>query len=370
MGNKTVGELKSTDQVIDPSTGTILSNDLSVENAKIIANNGNIEIKGGSFIQTNSDNVFNYSAKNTFIQAEATKYGPASTGTKGFCILGVDPIRNTFKLSGELSSLNKDYTYSIALFDTANSYCIRVLDVIKETNEVSVNNIPKDCWYLSSYPEGDFINEFLNDDGDNAFYAPQYPYRDRYQYPKHKQPDMVGEQIIQNFYGGHVEGGSSKAIGKYTHAEGRECVADMRYSHAEGDQTFAGGIGSHAEGKCCLALGNTSHASGREAVASCDFSYVWNGDWEGDGTYGSQGSYTYNINPVGDTKGFYIGKKSLQDYLDEIPEYDKALKDKKFYLENIGDIQDALSTVIILLGGKVTTRAEEEEKKKNEETQN
>jgi hypothetical protein len=137
MANKTVGELKRTDQVIDPSTGTILTNDLSVENAKIIANNGNIEIKGGSFIQTNSDNVFNYSAKNTFIQAEATDdYGPAYTGSMGFCILSVNSDNKVLKLSGDLTILeefyknNKDTKYSILLGSSvAYPYCTKITNI-------------------------------------------------------------------------------------------------------------------------------------------------------------------------------------------------------------------------------------------------
>ena len=327
MGNKTVGELKSTDQVIDPSTGTILTNDLSVENAKIIANNGNIEIKGGSFIQTNSDNVFNYSAKNTFIQAESTDdYGPAYTGSMGFCILSVNSDLKLLKLSGDLTNLeefyksHKDTKYSILLGSSvAEPYCTKVTNISGQY--VTIDNFPNSLYDETTTSEDKLIEWFLSDD--NAFYAPEYP--------------TVGNQGIPCLYGGHAEGGSTKAIGKYTHAEGRASIADMRYSHAEGDQNKALGIGSKAEGKLNTALGKYSHVDGYEAQASDDYAYVWRGRY-GTSNYNSNGRSTFNISPEGDTKGFYIGKKSLQTYLDEIPRYGKALDGKKFFLKTIGDI--------------------------------
>lgn len=75
--------------------------------------------------------------------------------------------------------------------------------------------------------------EAFNKD-DNALYCPSDP--------------TIGSSIIHNFYANHAEGGSVKAIGKYTHAEGRRTTADNRYSHAEGDGSFAGRMAAHAEG--------------------------------------------------------------------------------------------------------------------------
>lgn len=102
-----------------------------------------------------------------------------------------------------------------------------------------------------SYTEEQCIDRYENDD--NGLYIPA-------------RPD-IGNVILKNFFGNHVEGGSSKAIGKYTHAEGRSTIADVRYSHAEGSFTTAGGIGSHAEGMGWpgyhnVAFGGASHVEG------------------------------------------------------------------------------------------------------------
>ena len=133
---------------------------------------------------------------------------------------------------------------------------------------------------------------------------------------------------MYNFYGNHAEGGSTKAIGKYSHAEGRATIADVRYSHAEGSFSFAGGMYSHVEGNNCtahgsaahaegmenIADGNCSHASGRKASALADNQFVWSGR----GAYGadlSAKSGTFCINPTGGLSGFYIGSKSIFQHM-------------------------------------------------------
>ncbi len=85
---------------------------------------------------------------------------------------------------------------------------------------------------LSSLTEEQCIDLWENDD--NAFYVAGFP--------------EIGNTVVKNFYAQHVEGGSSRAVGKYTHAEGRDNIADIRYSHAEGSHNIAAGMASHAEG--------------------------------------------------------------------------------------------------------------------------
>ena len=96
------------------------------------------------------------------------------------------------------------------------------------------------------------------EEDDNGLYCPKNP--------------TIGNVVLENFYSSHAEGGSTRAIGKYTHAEGRDATADIRYAHAEGSHTFAGGMGSHAEGfgtpaNNNMALGQGSHSEGCKSIA-------------------------------------------------------------------------------------------------------
>jgi len=49
-----------------------------------------LSVIGGNYVQTSTpDGIYNYST-NAFIQAESTKYGLASAGSKGFYVIGID----------------------------------------------------------------------------------------------------------------------------------------------------------------------------------------------------------------------------------------------------------------------------------------
>ena len=248
---------------------------------------------------------------------------------------------------------------------------------------------------LSNYTEQQCIS-YIEDD-DNALYCPGHP--------------EVGNAVIANFYANHAEGGSVKAIGKYSHAEGRATIADCRYSHAEGDKsksygmaeysegisavaygysshaeggsTTASGSYSHAEGKSTTAsgsyshaeggsttaagtashaeggtttasssyshaegtqtsaLGIASHASGIKTNVSSDYAFGWNGNRNE--TYSSHGRGTFNINPVDDISGFYIGGKNLASYIDGISS--SVARDYATKAE-VSDISAKLSIVI------------------------
>ena len=75
---------------------------------------GDIGILCGNYVQVTDDkNVYNYSEKNAFIQAEEAfngsgkSYGPAHTGSYGYCILSIvmNASGHGFKLSGPLDKL-------------------------------------------------------------------------------------------------------------------------------------------------------------------------------------------------------------------------------------------------------------------------
>lgn len=278
----------------------------------------------------------NYSARNSFLQAEEAfsgsgkSYGMAYTGSKGFCILNVNPKISTITLSGDVASLDMDATYSVSLGDIAKSMCTKVVSV--DGNVVKIEPFISELIGYSIKTEDEMIDLFLHDD--NAFYAPKCP--------------EVGNQIIENFYGNHAEGGSTRAIGKYAHAEGRDTVADVRYSHAEGSHTVAGGMAAHADGFQTSALGKYSHSSGWYAQANDDYSYVWNCN---NSVYRSHGNGTYNINPNKGLSGFYIGGKSLFEHIGG--SFSKALVGKTFDLNSGGGMIDAISAIVVALGGQI-----------------
>ena len=124
-------------------------------------------------------------------------------------------------------------------------YTLKSVDV--DNGIVLLNEqLPSNVAILGSQPEEWFLSCWLNDD--NAFYAAGIP--------------EIGNQPVPNFYAQHAEGGSVRAIGKYTHAEGRDNIADVRYAHVEGSHNAAGEMASHAEGFRTLAAGRQSHAEG------------------------------------------------------------------------------------------------------------
>lgn len=313
--------------------------------------NNDLKILSGNFIQTNNENVKNYSARNSFLQAEeATSYGPAYTGSRGYCILAVIGGENTkqLKLSGDLSAIqpSDNYFYSIALETKFVSYCSKVIK--KDGQFVTLDNLPDEILVLSSKTEQEFINWFISDD--NAFYSPGHP--------------EIGNCVIQNFYGNHAEGGSTRGIGKYAHAEGRDTTADGRYSHAEGSHCVAGGLASHAEGFMTKAIGYSSHTSGKGSVAKDNFSFVWaaeggkekdpysSGDGEGN-CYLSKGPGTFCIKPRNNENGFFIGDKSLLSIITENTnsKISGLLKGKNYDLETGIGTLSALQDVISALGG-------------------
>lgn len=128
----------------------------------------------------------------------------------------------------------------------------------------------------------------------------------------------------------HAEGGGTTASGLYSHAEGESSQAEGEYSHAEGEDTYALGRASHAEGYRAEANGDFSHAAGEMveangyaafaggiyAAADSDLSFVWSGDLDPrEGRYADNGEGTFNVNPVGGFKGFYVGKTNLYDFV-------------------------------------------------------
>lgn len=335
MSNKTIGQMKAGDQLLTPDVESTISAGFSVYQS-------NFTVLSGNFLQTNSGTAKNYSARNAFLQAEEAfsgsgkSYGIAYTGTRGFCVLNVNPVLSTLTLSGDLTSLVLSATYSISLADTAESMCTKVVAI--NGNEVTISPWIDDITELSSKTGEEMIGLFLSDD--NAFYAPKYP--------------ECGNMVIENFYGNHAEGGSVRAIGKYTHAEGRDTTADVRYSHAEGSHNIAGGMASHAEGFCTEALGRYSHAAGHNAKANDHVSYVWSGGT----SYGSHGYGTYNVCPKDGIDGFYIGNNTLRQHISGTT---SLLAGKKLNITSFGDVQVALSAVIVALGGNAFVTPEQPE---------
>jgi len=269
-------------------------------------------------------------------------YGIACTGARGWPILSIDNVNNRIKLSGDLSALTnrteaqKKLAWSMTVESVAKTSCVMIVgDPVQESltaGWVQVNEIPvafKDKKISADLStESMYIDCYLSDD--NAFYCPFDP--------------TIGATNIDNFYANHAEGGSTKAIGKYSHAEGRQTIADIRYAHAEGSHCFAGGMASHCEGfgrsmdlnvalgqaSHCegdnnkalgdashveggnnIAAGQYSHAGGYKARAMHKSSYVWNGITATTAAISSHGDGTYTVNPTGGINGFYIGSTSL-----------------------------------------------------------
>lgn len=106
----------------------------------------------------------------------------------------------------------------------------------------------------------------------------------------------------------------------YSHAEGYNTTSTNEYSHAEGFWTTASGGGSHAEGYKTIAGGESSHTAGYKAKTNDEdeYAFAWNGDGPRDDYYTSHGPGTYNINPVGGLKGFWIGEKTLLQHIADV----------------------------------------------------
>lgn len=344
---------------IDDKTydANVISDDISFSGG--IGFRGNdLCIIEGNYIQTAYKNkkgnilsgIYNFSGANSFLQAEEAKsgsggsYGIACTGAKGWPILSIDFANSRIKLSGDMKPLiertddQKKLAFSMTVESVAATSCTYVVgDPVQESLTAGwayLNVIPdafkqkKISAVLTS--ESMYIDCYLSDD--NAFYCPLDP--------------TIGAVNIDNFYANHAEGGSTKAIGKYSHAEGRQTIADIRYAHAEGSHCFAGGMASHcegfgnaldlnvalgfashcegnenkaigdashAEGYRTRATGKRSHAAGTNAHAAHDFSFVWNGIAAASHitVISSHAPGTFTVNPQGGINGFYIGNTSL-----------------------------------------------------------
>ncbi len=306
-----VTDLQTTlDSKLDNSGGT-LSGDLTL-NGDIISEGHNVKIIEGNYFQSNVNDetkVANLSAKNSFLQAEVAYSGDGEpygdtpyscTGCKGWCIIGVSTANKTLTLRGDCSNLDAykgtTVAFSIAIGSTCSSKFGTITNIVKNgttSGTVTFSALP-DLTSYESYTQEQFEDLFENDD--NALYLAT-------------KPDL-GIEIIKNFYAQHAEGGSVKAIGKYSHAEGRDCISDCRYSHSQGSHNFSGGMASFTSGFNNEALDFCSISLGKKSISKNGHgtSFVWN--W-GKNNYYSQANGSFCVNPDGGTDGFYIGTDSL-----------------------------------------------------------
>jgi hypothetical protein len=150
--------------------------------------------------------------------------------------------------------------FSIALSNESSPSYYTLSSVDTSTGWVALKEPLSDysIGKLSIVASSDLIDLWENDD--NAFYLAGFP--------------EVGNAVIKNFYGQHVEGGSTRAIGKYSHAEGRDTIANMRYSHAEGTCTVADEMAAHAEGFGSVASGRHAHAEGYLTLGSGKYAHA------------------------------------------------------------------------------------------------
>lgn len=154
-----------------------------------------------------------------------------------------------------------DAMFSISLDSWSSSikYQISSVEVGQESGFVQFRQtLPSNI--LSTYegrPQSYFTQLWLSDD--NAMYLAGFP--------------EIGNQEVPNFVGQHVEGCSTRGIGRHVHVEGRDSIADVRYSHAEGSHTIAGDMASHAEGFRTFAKGRYSHAEGSDTVCESNYGH-------------------------------------------------------------------------------------------------
>ena len=125
---------------------------------------------------------------------------------------------------------------------------------------------------------------------------------------------------------------------------------------ANGQLCKAGGAASHAEGYGSQTTQQRSHADGYYAKANHAYSYVWNGDTSTSTTgYASNGVGTYSINPVDSINGFYIGSKTLAQYLDEACDVSAAYQNKHIKLSANGQVVGDIDCADFIKDGMLST---------------
>ena len=162
---------------------------------------------------------------------------------------------------------------------------------------ISVDFIATGIAKYEKEPLSAYQDWFINDD--NAFYCASDP--------------TIGYEVIPSFYGQHCEGGSTRAIGKYTHAEGRRTTAGERYAHAEGDGSKAYGQASHAEGFETKASGKYGHSEGYQSTASGSTSHAEGYQTTASGSHShSEGQLTKAMGKFSHAQGYK--STALSDY--------------------------------------------------------
>ena len=304
----------------------VLQND-----SKFIANGTDLELYDSNYKQVSirfsstgdelEQRVYNLSPHNSFIQSEEAypgsnidgSYGVACTGYRGFCVLKTDTQLKTIKLSGSPSDLafpdsTKTISDEIAFtmqpgFDlsggwsftyggSGNNHNINVLSII--SGDISSFTISVDVTPTDVSSETEAIKQWDGGDENGFYYIPDITKYTNFEAEKvisgffenRRDKDIVtlfGNQNIACFNGAHAEGGSSKAIGKYSHAEGRGSIAEGRYSHAEGSFNYAADIYSHVEGNYTYAGASTAHAEGSKTKANGTNSHAEGSNTKADG---------------------------------------------------------------------------------------
>lgn len=261
-------------------------------------------------------------------------------GTRYFAVISSDNTKNTIKLN-TVNGLSVGLEIIGQSDEGINVQSItnwKILNVIQDNNTISVNYIPKGITWNSSKNAKIIVPSYprLGDDIDFG--------------------DIDKAHICGN--GAHAEGSQTHAIGNYSHAEGYKNITIGEYSHANGSwnktgkRAYASGRGNSAYADGSIAIGysdNDSYDSNTLNYANKSFAWSGNGKYE----ISDDKKGTFNINPVGGTKGFYIGDTSLDKYLSDSAS--NVLSGKTFDISNAsgGDLLSILSSIITLLGGKV-----------------
>ena len=215
----------------------------------------------------------------------------------------------------------------------------------------------------------------------------------------------------------HAEGSYTKSYGSYAHAEGYMTEARSRVAHSEGWYTLANARGSHAEGLFTVSdlvelsgktntieftrledrpevgdLGTLyvlmengapyqaysysngwtevgamfSFVAGANAAAAHRLSFVWSGNSDFserpvEQKYRSHGRGTFNINPVGGLRGFYIGETNMYEILQAVSPAPDFSTNNETLVETIGavsppaDLTEATNHTAFALGAFAAT---------------